>query len=425
MKAKLLAAVCMLLAGFAWAEETVTLQQALDLAGRNNPALLARRRRWLEKQHGIAITNGWPNPEFGFMVDDIPAGGGTPMMFEYSLSQEIMFPTKLIAMRTMAKNEAGMAGADFAVKQMEVYTAVKQAYYDVLYAQRGLALMQENLELMRQFNTVAEANYRSGAAPLQDTLRSQTELAKMETEIAAMEAMEAMSRNKLNYLLGREADTPLSIQEAFSSVTPEFDLAELRRLSQDNPAIQSMTWELAMARSNVSMAKAAFWPDFTVSFSFVQSTVMDPMLMEMMGSYSLDMRETSKNSWKVGFMVMLPLWFGQYKAQLNAANAGASAAEAALADMRNMASMELSMAVNEARSAFRLTGLYEKTVIPQTEQTWQAVITAYRSGRADFMSVMDALTNLRNAQLDYFKAHVDYEKAIAGLEQIIGRPLGE
>jgi hypothetical protein len=44
--------------------------------------------------------------------------------------------------------------------------------------------MRENLELMRQFNATAEANYRSGAAPLQDTLRSQTELAKMETEIA-------------------------------------------------------------------------------------------------------------------------------------------------------------------------------------------------------------------------------------------------
>ena len=428
MKKLFLAIMCILLAGFTWAEEPLTLQQALDIAGNNNPALLASRQRWIEKQRGIAVTNGWPNPEFGFMLDDIPTDGGAPMMFEYSLSQEIMFPTKLIAMRNMAKSEAGMAGADFQVKQMEVYTAVKQAYYDLLYAQRGLAIMRENLELMRQFNTVAEANYRSGASPLQDTLRSQTELAKMETEIAAMEAMETMARNKLNYLLGREADAPLAIQEEFSNISPEFDLEALRRLSQSNPAIQSMTWELEMARGNVSMAKAEFWPDFKLSFSFVQSTVMDPMLMKMLDTrtgragYSLEMRETNRNSWKVGFMVMLPLWFGQYKAKVNAANAGAAAAQAALADMRNMAGMELSMAVNDARSAFRLTGLYEKTVIPQTEQTWQTVITAYRSGRTDFMSVMDALTSLRNARLDYFKAHIDYEKALAGLEQIIGQP---
>jgi outer membrane protein TolC len=189
-------------------EQPLPLQAALDMAGNNNPALIASRERWLEKQRGIAITNGWPMPEFGVMVDDIPSGGGKPMMVEYSLSQEIMFPTKLIAMRSMAKSEAGMAGADFQVKQMQVYTAVKQAYYDLLYAQRGLAVMKENLELMKQFDTVAQANYASGTSPLQDTLRSQTEVSRMETEILNMEAM---ARNRLNYLLGREADTPLVI----------------------------------------------------------------------------------------------------------------------------------------------------------------------------------------------------------------------
>jgi outer membrane protein TolC len=409
-------------------EHPLTLQQTLDLAGNNNPALLASRQRWLEKQRGIAITSGWPMPEFGVMLDDIPTSGGKPMMIEYSLSQEIMFPAKLIAMRNMAKNEAGMAGADFQVKQMQVYVTVKQAYYDLLYAQKSLEIMSENLELMRQFNTVAAANYASGTSPLQDTLRSQTELAKMETEIVNMEAMERMARSRLNYLLGREAETSLAIEEEFSNAAPEFDLAELRRLSQNNPAIQSMAWEVEMARSNVSMARAEFWPDFTLSFSFRQSTVMDPMLMKMMDTrtgradYSLDMRETNRNSWSVGFMVMLPLWFGQYKAKLNSAASGVAAAQAALADMRNMASMDLSMAVNEAQSSRRLITLYEKSVIPQAEQTWQAVITAYRSGRGDFMSVMDSLTNLRNARLDFYKSHVDCEKALAGLEQIIGQP---
>jgi outer membrane protein TolC len=110
-------------------------------------------------------------PEFGVMLDDIPTGGGSPMMYEYSLSQEIMFPTKLIAMRNMAKSEAGMAGADFAVKQMQVYTAVKQAYYDLLYAQKAVEVMRENLDLMKQFYTVTQTNYANGVSHLQDPLR--------------------------------------------------------------------------------------------------------------------------------------------------------------------------------------------------------------------------------------------------------------
>jgi outer membrane protein TolC len=156
---------------------------------------------------------------------------------------------------------------------------------------------------------------------------------------------------------------------------------------------------------------------------------MDPMLMKMVDTrtggadYSLTMSEANRNSWKAGFMVMLPIWFGQYKAKANAASAGVAAAQAALQDMRNMAGMDLSMALNEAQSAWRLIDLYQNTIIPQVEQTYQSVIVGYTNGRTDFMLVMDSLTTLRTARLAYYKAHVDYEKAFADLERIAGLPL--
>jgi hypothetical protein len=72
----LLVAALVLCAGYVAAQEqaveTVSLQAALDLAGNNNPALAASRQRWIEKQRSIAITSGWPMPEFGVMFEDIP-----------------------------------------------------------------------------------------------------------------------------------------------------------------------------------------------------------------------------------------------------------------------------------------------------------------------------------------------------------------
>ncbi|MFP3040656.1 TolC family protein [Treponema primitia] len=420
-----------LLAGFAAAEEaeTLTLQQALDMAGNNNPALLASRQRWIEKQRSIAITNGWPNPEFGIMLEDIPSGGGKPMMYEYSLSQEIMAPAKLIAMRNMAKSEAGMAGADFSVKQLEVYTAVKQAYYDLLYAERSLAIMKENQGLMEHLVNITQTNYSHGTSPLQETLRAQAEISRMAVEIQNMTAMTAAARNRLNYLLGISANTPLTVEEIFTAIPPDFEFTALQNTAQNSPAIASMTWELEMARNNVSMAKSQFWPDFKLNFSFVQSTVMDPMLMKMVDTrlnradYSLEMREVNRNSWKVGFMVMLPIWFGQYKAKAASAQAGVTAAQALVSDMRNMVGMELSMALNEAQSAWRLIGLYQNTVIPQAEQAYQASMVDYTNGKTDFMAALDGLVTLRNARLDYYKSRVDYEKALAYLEQLTGKPI--
>jgi outer membrane protein TolC len=427
------------------AGEPLTLNQALDTAAANNPSLISSYRRWEEKRRGIAITNGWPMPEAGIMFEDIPSNSINPtngMMSEFSLSQEIMNPLKLIAMRDMSKSEAGMAGADYHNNQMRVYAVTKQAYYDFLYAQKAVAIMRENLDLMRQFNTVTETNYANGVSPIQDTLRSQTEVSKMEIEIINMEAMTLAARNRLNYLLGRPAGTPLAIQEEFSANIPELNAAELEEKAQISPALQSMSWDVEMAKNKLFMAKTELAPDFKIDFSWVRSKVMDPMLMSMsnmtasamgpamaqypvhgVNDYSLEMAETTKKTWKIGFMVMIPLWFGQYKAKIDSASEGVQAARAALLDMRNMTGMELSMAVNDAQSSRRLINLYNNTVIPQAEQTYRAVIVGYTNGRENFMSVMDSLTALRDARLDYYKARVDYEKALANLEKIAGLPL--
>jgi outer membrane protein TolC len=263
----------------------------------------------------------------------------------------------------------------------------------------------------------------------------------MEIDILNMEAMALGTRNKLNYMLGRGAGASLAIREEFSANIPELNAAELEEKAQGSPALQSMSWDVEMAKNKLFMAKSEFAPDFRIDFGWVRSTVMDPMLMSMpnmsasamngmasypvhgVNDYSLEMAETTKKTWKIGFMVMIPLWFGQYKAKIDSASAGIEAAQAALNDMRNMAGMDLSMAINDAQSSRRLINLYQNTVIPQAEQTYRAVIVGYTNGRENFMSVMDSLTALRDARLDYYKARGDYEKALANLEKIAGLPL--
>jgi outer membrane protein TolC len=421
--------------------EPLTLQQALDMAERNNPAIIQSQRQWQEKVRGIALTNGMPNPEFGIMFDDIPTNSINPldgMMMEFTLSQEIMAPPKLAAMRTMAISDSAMAGADYEERRLTVLAAVKQAYYELLYAEKALEIMRENQGLMEHLVNISQTNYSHGTSPLQETLRAQTEISRMATEIQNMSAMTEAARNKLAYFLGLPANTTLSIQEEFTPQPPDFEFTDLQNTAQNSPAVRSMVWGVEMARNNVTMARREFWPDFEVSFSFVRSTVMDPMLMSMpnmtamttgmemvhgVNDYSLEMSETRKNSWKVGFMVMLPLWFGQYTAKIQSASAGVEAAQATLDDMRNMTGMELSMALNEAQSAWRLISLYQNTVIPQAEQAYQASMIDYTNGRTDFMAALDGLVTLRNARLDFYKSRVDYEKALAYLEKLTGQPL--
>jgi outer membrane protein TolC len=427
----------------------MTLRQLVDLAVQNNPGVLESRKRWEEKQARVALAKAWPNPEIGFMKDDIPTGTLNPfkgMMTEYTLTQEIMNPGKLKAMGKMASSDAEMARSDYLDKRMNVYVDVKQAYYDLLYTDKALEIMRQNQELMGELIQLAQINYSSGMAPLQNALKAQTEFSKMTAELLNMASMVTMAKAKVNAILGRRADTPLDVREEFSTPPPDFDFSELQQEAETvRPAIKSMEWGVKMANDGVTLAKKQQLPDFKLTLGYktvkqegsgessdgiddpddgMDDDEMDESMDGITRAQSTSSMSGGRSStWKLELMVMLPLWRDKNKAEIKAATAGLEAAQASLAGMKNMTGMDLLMALSEAQSTWRQIGLYESTVLPQAEQTWQAGVIGYASGKVDFMAVMDGLVALRNTQLDYYKTRVNYEKAAASLEKAVGKPL--
>jgi outer membrane protein TolC len=238
--------------------------------------------------------------------------------------------------------------------------------------------------------------------------------------------------------MGRPADAPLDVIEEFNSPPPDFDLPELQEETRKyKPSVVGMEWGAEMARDGVTLAKKGQLPDFKISLGYKTSKVMrdmyelnkmvDPMMPAMPPEYELMMMptETRENSWKLSLMIMLPLWTGQTRAEIRAASADVEVAHASLANMRNMAEMDLLMTLSETQSFWRQINLDQNTVIPQAEQSYQAGVVSYANGKVDFMAVLDSLTTLGNARLDHYKARVDYEKSIASLEKAIGKPLFE
>lgn len=394
-------------------QETLSLKQVVDTAVKNNPAVIESQKRWEEKQARIPLAKAWANPQLGIMKDDIPNSSLNPfdaMMTEYTFTQDIMNPAKLKAMGKMAGSDAEMAKANYQDKQIEVYTTAKTAYYDLLYADKALEIGKENQQLMGQLVQIAQVNYSTGMVPLQDTLRAQTEFSKMTSDLLNMASMAAVAKARVNTVIGRKADTPFTIKEEFSAPPPDFDLAKLQADAQTGkPAVVSMERQVEMAKNGVELAKKQQLPDYQFSIGY-----KDRKQTEM---------ETTPDTWKMEFMVMLPVWQGKNKAEIKSATAALDASQASLATMQNMTDLDLQMALTEAQSAWRQIDLYKNTVIPQAEQSYQAGVVSYTNGKVDFMAVLDSLNALRNVRLDYYKARINYEKAAANLEKAVGKPL--
>jgi outer membrane protein TolC len=401
----------------AWAAETSTpmsLQEIVSTAVRDNPAVIEQQKLWEEKIGRIPVASAWANPKIGIMKDDIPHSSLNPvngMMTQFSLNQEIMNPVKLKLMGKMAQNDAAMSQSSYNNKQVEVYTDTKAAYYDLLYATKALEIGRENQQLMGQLVQIAQVNYSTGLVPLQDTLRAQTEFSKMTTDLLGMAAMEAIAKAKINTFMARSADAPLVVKEEFKAPPPNFDLDYLRKAALENkPAIIGMKKQLEMATSGIELAKKQKLPDYELQLAY--KDYKQP-----------EMEPSGTNTWQIGIMAMIPIWKDKNEGQIKAATASHDAAQAALASMQNMATLDVQMALTEAQTAWRQIDLYQNTIVPQAEQSYQAAVVAYTNGKADFMTVLDSVSTLRNAKLDAYKSRITYEKAAASLEKAVGKPL--
>jgi len=387
-------------------QEVLSLKQVVDTALQNNPTLMESQKRWEEKMGRIPVVTAWSNPKVGIMKDDESGllSPSTAMMTEYSLTQEIMNPAKLKAMGKMAGIDGLMSKSSYQDTRMEVYSTAKQNYYDVLYASKALEIGKENQQLMGQLVQMAQVNYSTGMVSLQDTLRAQTEFSKMTTDLLNMANMEAVAKAKLNTTMNRSADTALTVQEEFSTAPPNFDLVGLKQQAIDGkPAVMGMKRQVEMAQAGVKVAQTQKLPDYEVQLAYKNY-------------------QEQPNTWRIGVMAMLPIWQDKNNGQIKSATANLDAAKASLTNMQNMTSLDIQMALTEAQTAWRKIDLYQNTIIPQAEVTYEAGIVGYTNGKVDFMAVLDSLNALKNAKLDDYKARVDYEKATTNLEKSVGKP---
>ena len=410
-------------------EQPLTLQEIVNTAIKNNPAVVETEKKWEEKSSHIPAVTAQPNLKVGFMKDDIPTTSlnpGKAMMTEFGISQEIMNPAKLKAMGKMAENEANMTKTAWDEKQVEIYAQTKQAYYDYLYSKQALVIGKESQEFMGQLAKLAQVNYSTGMVPLQDTLKAQTEFSQMTIDLLNMASMEAVAKAKINNLMGRSTNEAFEVIEEFTAPPPNFDLADLiKNATENKPSVAGMKYQVDMAQNGIDLAKKQQLPDFEVNLGYKknkepmiesQADPMDPMKTTfMLGD--------RKPTWKIEVMAMFPIWQGKNRAEINAAQASFAASQAALQNMKNMTELDVQMTLTEAQATWRQIDLYRNTIIPQAEQTYQAALVGYTNGKVDLMTVLEGVNTLRNAKLGLYKAKTDYEKAAANLEKAVGKPL--
>lgn len=387
--------------------------QAAQAVVRARAAMESSARTLPDPQLQLGVMNfGLPGLE-----TDMP----TSMAPSVQAMQMLPFPGKLKLSGRIAEQATAIADAEAVEQWWMVRSQAAMAFYEIYETDRQIGVMRETVELLKDFEKVARAMYGAGEGRQTDVLRASVEVARMEADIARMQAMRKAAAARLNAVLNRPADTPVP-EVALSPLPARVPAADtLQEWAEERrPLLERSRLSVDQAQTRLDLARRELWPDLTIGFEYGQRRIAG--VTDGMEGMAAPASTERMGSLMVGFNV--PIFARQRQLKMREeATAMQQMAEAELTDARAQVNARIGEILAELERARTLVHLYRQEVLPQAEANVTSSFASYRVGAVDFMTLVDAQMTVNQYRQELFALLADYGQLTAELEMAVGREL--
>lgn len=321
------------------------------------------------------------------------------------LSQLIELGGKRSARRTYADAEHALAEWDYEAARIDVFTAVTQAFTDVLAAQETLRLTSDTMATVERVRESVAARVEAGAvSPIEET-RANVALAAVRIEAATARRSLDARRASLALLWGNEAPAFTSAAGDLRAEPPPLPpKEELVRRLDGNPELARWATELLQREASLAVERSRAVPDVSISAGYRRFTSID------------------RNALIVGASIPLPL-FDRNRGGIEEARSRLAKVHEQRRAAEGRVAAALAAAYAAMASAYDEATTLRSAVLPGSQEAFDAVTEGYRLGRFGLLDVLEAQRTLIASSSQYLRALSDYRKAIATVERLIGAPL--
>ncbi len=393
-----------LLMNNAIAREPLTMNEAVQAAMDANPGLAAATYAADAAKARAPQAATPPDPTFMVQFSQVPintidVGQG---MITYMVQQQIPFPSKLVYGYKAEKRAAEAAIFGQAMTAQEIKRRVKLTYVDLWGLQEEEKIEHRTLGIYRQNKGSAEEAYASLKAPVSDPVRAAVDVGDIEADLALIEQQRIDAIARLSALMATplDPDTQVAAPSTLPSTTNLSKLIDKAKAARPEVEVSSKMIESQEAR--VGLAKSQYGPDLTLRWGY-------------------DDRPNQQDAWTGRFMLSVPLW-ALSKQRFGVREAKAMLHRAKSINQETILQTEADVKSSYAKlsAAKKRIGIYSGQVVPRAQQLLVSSQEAYRSGKGDFISVVDSIRSLNDAQLMLVRARVQAHKAYADLERAVG-----
>lgn len=466
---------------------TLTLEEALASARAQNPDLLAQQNDLVAARADVRAADGSFLPSLsasgtlGYTAPGVQRFGSEvfgerPAYYSSSYGVSLGYDlsgAKLMQPRIARANQTATEQR-VAGYEANLVGQVAQQYLTVLQSQEQTQQAERELERTRVLERIARARLEAGAVTPLDLRRAETDRGQAEVTVEQRRNTERTEMLRLGRLTGQPLAPDTRLTSTFALFEPTWRADSLVQVAMaNNPNLLAFRAQSRAARTNVRAARSQYLPSLSLSVGLGGNVYsagdIDPLveqqLASLQGQYqgclaqnelleaigqppincsSVDPSQAnvraqvrrqvreSNPSWPFGFetqplsaqmVVSLPVFNGLAREQqIEQARVSAQDAELQVRAQELQLATDISAAVLTLESAYRTARLQEQVVGTAAEELRLAQ-ERYRFGAADAQEVINAQTNLSEAERGRIDAVYNFHKSLAALEALIGQPL--
>lgn len=394
--------------------DVLTLQQCIDIALKNHPALNAASGtiRQSESKIGQARAGYFPQITFQSGYSRIGPADTSLRSDPYNhysntlnLNQTIFDFGKTYTRVQIQSLQKESAEADFQDVTASIILGVKVSYYSFLKAKMTETVAVETMTQFQQHFDVAKAFFETGKSSKIDVTSAEVNLSNARIQLISAQNALRIALVMLSKSMGVISAPEYDVKEEFLVAKADISFeAALSQAYENRPEILSTAFKKYALEKSIDLNRKEYLPVLSGNAAY---------------GYAGDDTSMDK-AWNVGVALTFPLFTGlSTKYAVDEAKANLEVAQANEESLRQQIYLEVQSAWLNRREAFERIEA-GKTIVRQAEETLELARGRYATGVGSSIEITDALIKRYNAKMTYITALTDFNIAQASLEKAIG-----
>jgi outer membrane protein len=344
----------------------------------------------------------------------IPLVVGTQDNFQWTwfLKQPIFTGFALLSSYRLSELGIDQSQLELDLEKLDLVLRVKEAYFNILGADKAAEVAQTTVESLTQTVKVARSFFEVGMIPINDVLKAEVELASAEQSLVRAKNAGQTTRSTFNTVLVRPVNAPVEVEDilVYKPEVGEYDAFEKKAL-ENRPEIKILDVNILQADQQIRLAESKYYPEVSLNYQYISQG--DTAAVK--GSPYVD-----ANHWEVLAVANWTFWeWGKTYYSAREKESLKRQLTETKADVEDGIRLQVKQAVLDLDSSAKNIPNTQKGV-ESGEENLRVNAERYKAQVSTITDLLDAQTLLARARLDYYRALYDHNLAKARLERAVG-----